>query len=570
MAERKVGITVFVKDKVSKAVKMLAGGAKGLGKAFKFMAGATVAANQGVELLSKGFNAVKAAIGGAVNAAINLRSESDPLVKKFRTLQSTVSSVGATLGSSVIAAVTGIGTAFKPALAGAKNFLEANRSLIATKIVQYMFRLARALTEGLAQAALVSTKLWTGLQNAIFKGLKMISSTMTGPLGAALGIQEEAIALTEHFTATVNENDAAQKEFESDVNKVKNTIIKLVNEGYGPAVKAAKTLAVTMGTTPMQTTEQGISKIRDRVAEMVPAFERAASSIGKGMEVKDGILAFEKVEQKIDRVNRQLRFASTKSLPVVEKELKALFKSLGLPIDFDINTSNLEMGKEQIQLLSDGLEAFVLDSKESFNILNDGLENSVSGMQIVGDMLTGLPDALSGFAEGVGEAMGLVAEGTVSAQDAVREMAKQSLIAILDLVQKAVLAFAVQGAAAAFAGNAGAPGIGAIIGAAAGAAVLALIKGYLSSLPSPEGMARGGYVTGGVPNRDSVPAMLMPGEYVMSKPEVAAAKNGGGGGNQNINLEFSTNQLPDRVGTKRWIRQVFNPAMKELKIQGIG
>ena len=188
----------------------------------------------------------------------------------------------------------------------------------------------------------------------------------------------------------------------------------------------------------------------------------------------------------------------------------------------------------------------------------------------MGDALVDLPNALSGFAESAGEALGAVAQGAVSASDAIKEMGKSMLITILDLVQKAVLAYAVQGAAAAFAGNAGAPGVGVILGAAAAAMVLGLIKGYLSSIPSPEGMARGGYVTGGVPNRDSVPAMLMPGEYVMSKPEVSAAKNGGGGGSQNINLEFSTNQLPDRVGTKRWIRQVFTPAMKELKNQGMG
>ena len=52
------------------------------------------------------------------------------------------------------------------------------------------------------------------------------------------------------------------------------------------------------------------------------------------------------------------------------------------------------------------------------------------------------------------------------------------------------------------------------------------------------GMASGGLVTGGVPGRDSVPAMLMPGEFVVDKDAKnlkVTAKGGGGGNTYNIN-----------------------------------
>lgn len=42
----------------------------------------------------------------------------------------------------------------------------------------------------------------------------------------------------------------------------------------------------------------------------------------------------------------------------------------------------------------------------------------------------------------------------------------------------------------------------------------------------PLGMAQGGKVTGGTPNRDSVPAMLMPGEVVLSKAQVESVDQG--------------------------------------------
>tara|TARA_R110000824_G_scaffold55027_5_gene151635 strand:+ start:13141 stop:14853 length:1713 start_codon:yes stop_codon:yes gene_type:complete len=570
MANQQVGITVFIKDKMSKTVKSLAKGAGGIAKGMKAVGASIVVANQAAELLSKGFNAVKGVLAGAVQSAIELRSESDPLVNKFRGIQTAVQSVGATLGSSVMAAMVAVGGALKPVISGAKKFLEANRGLIATKIVQYLFKMAGALTEGLAQAALVSTQLWTGLQNAIFGGLAMIAESLSGKLGKVLGVQETAIALGEHFTATVKENKDEQEKFEKSIEKVKSRLLEMINAGYGPAMKAAKALSEAMGDTPVETTAQGISKISSRVAALVPQFEKAAKAISEGMGFKEGKLAFEEVERKIDRINRQMKFASTATLPGIEKEFKALFKSLQLPVDFNINTNNLEMGKEQIKLLADGLEAFVLDEKEAFNLLNDGFEQQITMTKMFGEALAGLPAAFATLGASIGSAMAKVAEGTLAVGDAYKMIARESLIMILDFTEKVILAFAAQGAAAAFAGNAGAPGIGAIIGAIAGATVLALIKGYISALPSPEGMARGGYVTGGVPNRDSVPAMLMPGEYVMSKPEVSAAKGGGGGGTQNVNLTFQSDQLPDRVDTKRWIRQVFNPSMKELKTQGIG
>ena len=50
--------------------------------------------------------------------------------------------------------------------------------------------------------------------------------------------------------------------------------------------------------------------------------------------------------------------------------------------------------------------------------------------------------------------------------------------------------------------------------------LLSSIVGAFTGSPAAPGMALGGMVTGGVPNRDSVPRTLMPGEFVLKRSAV--------------------------------------------------
>jgi hypothetical protein len=107
----------------------------------------------------------------------------------------------------------------------------------------------------------------------------------------------------------------------------------------------------------------------------------------------------------------------------------------------------------------------------------------------------------------------------------------------------------------------------------------------------------GGFVTGGQRGKDSVPGLLMPGEYVLSVRQVAMwkklseemgthrANNGfyAQGGpvieaartatpqnrSTSINVSFQSNQLPGRAETKKWVRSTLSPALRELGAQGM-
>ena len=87
-----------------------------------------------------------------------------------------------------------------------------------------------------------------------------------------------------------------------------------------------------------------------------------------------------------------------------------------------------------------------------------------------------------------------------------------------------------------------------------------------------KGMAEGGLVTGGVANRDSVPAMLMPGEFVLTKNQTESLRQGGGGGLGGppvVNIELSSSLPPSRAEMKKYVRQNIVPALRELRAQGM-
>jgi hypothetical protein len=83
-----------------------------------------------------------------------------------------------------------------------------------------------------------------------------------------------------------------------------------------------------------------------------------------------------------------------------------------------------------------------------------------------------------------------------------------------------------------------------------------------------EQMASGGMVTGGVPGRDSVPAMLMPGEEVLSVNNPRNARNGGGSG-MTFTGDITIVAAPGQNG-----EQLFNEFMraagKRSRLQRVG
>jgi hypothetical protein len=153
---------------------------------------------------------------------------------------------------------------------------------------------------------------------------------------------------------------------------------------------------------------------------------------------------------------------------------------------------------------------------------------------------------------------------------------------IIDFVRKSVMAFAIDSAAKA-GSSAALLGPAAIVGVTS--VVLGLFEGLLAKLP---GMAEGGMVRGGRSGQDSVPALLMPGEYVMNTNQVEAMRqmfsnmdgvnssgrfaNGGTVGPApslgGVNITIRSEALPNKTEVAKYVRSTIMPAMRDLQAQG--
>ncbi len=168
----------------------------------------------------------------------------------------------------------------------------------------------------------------------------------------------------------------------------------------------------------------------------------------------------------------------------------------------------------------------------------------------------------SAFISGYGAAE----EGQNQFAQAMKAASASAVDIALEAMQKQVMASAAIGA-----GNAAATWgwAGPVVASGMAAAMFGLIRGFVSM--GMEGMAEGGLVSGGVSGRDSVPKMLMPGEFVLTKEQTDSLRAGGGGGlgSQTVNIELNSTMPQSRAEIKRFVRQNVVPALRDLKAQGM-
>jgi len=196
----------------------------------------------------------------------------------------------------------------------------------------------------------------------------------------------------------------------------------------------------------------------------------------------------------------------------------------------------------------------------------------------------GTDQVLSAFSS-LGQAMATVEEGQSRIAEGFKAMGVSMAQSALSLAKKIIQGYAYQAAAAAFAGNVGAPGIGLALGAAAGAAALGAVEGYLSSFHD-------GGIVGRLSGRDNVPIMAQEGEMVLSRdltkrllatanqpPSTLPVQRLATGGivqpraptpsAQPVNLTIQTLGLPNRTEAKRWLRDVVAPELADLRRSGL-
>lgn len=133
------------------------------------------------------------------------------------------------------------------------------------------------------------------------------------------------------------------------------------------------------------------------------------------------------------------------------------------------------------------------------------------------------------------------------------ESRRKAISNMIDIAQAAIVAKAASGAASAFEGAVGqfGPIFGPVIGAAAAIAVGAAIMAFRSQI----NLAQGGRAVGGVPGKDSIPAMLRPDEEVFTPEQIADGRGPSGGGGIALTVNMPT-VLPNSTDYKRAVREI--------------
>ena len=188
---------------------------------------------------------------------------------------------------------------------------------------------------------------------------------------------------------------------------------------------------------------------------------------------------------------------------------------------------------------------------------------------------------ISQYAGPVGDAFQAFGSNIKDVGQAFKEFGKSALNSILSMVEQSVMAYAAQAAAGAAASQAGIPIVGPVLAGVALAATFALVRGLLSTFN------KGGIVPGGGPNKDSVMALLTPGEIVLprnlsrmlldvaGRPASVAANTGGvvqsgGGGFGGITVNMTENVLAPRTPGQldKFVADQLVPALSRLKRRG--
>ena len=610
MADKKYGIVLTAKDEASKAVKTLSGAmgastkaVKKLGSmgatAFKSLGASIVVANQALELGKKAFSAISGVVNSTIDAFKELRGQSNPLVRQLDKIRTRSLALKASLGTAFTAAILAVHKAYKPLLGSSLKFLENNRKLIATKIVQFVFKLAQGINEGIASAISAANDLWATWNLTVDKAVVSI----TNWLGAwsesmkVMSVGEEAMAkynarldkLSEaNYKAQqrIDGHKAAHGKFADEIERVKRAIQKLIDQGYKPAVAAAKVLADAAGATPLETAEQALNRLRDQAFGLIPALDKVSRALGEGLSAEQGIIAFEKFERRFDRVNRMLGIAGPKSIRATRDELQDLYKDLtGEELKIEIDFNNIEAATEALRIFADTAEVSLLDAKEAFNIMNAEIDASASLQQRLGEAFADAARMIADSGELMVEVFEKVYDKTYTMAQGLFVIYLSLYKTVIDTVRNTILAYAAEVAAAQFKKYGTLPG-GLIMGAAAAATALSLVSALLSKVPGalesepPKKMHRGGIVPG-IGNSDTVPAMLTPGELVipadMTRRLISrqgfnqgGVVGGGGGGTIVINFNDQSMIPKSPAEVDRMIRDKLVPSLRRLKRKGAG
>jgi len=178
--------------------------------------------------------------------------------------------------------------------------------------------------------------------------------------------------------------------------------------------------------------------------------------------------------------------------------------------------------------------------------------------------------------QGFAQMWGSMVTESKTAGEALKQFANLLMTTVIDAIIATMQASAAKTVVGAAESLAAVPIVGPGLATTAAIAMLGFLKGIMGAFMGAE---EGGFVTGGIQRKDSVPIMLQPGEYVMPLDEVKGMKkfasqmgagegsSFGGRGSQ-INVSFNSTLPATRTQAKEIMKRDILPLIRSLEAGG--
>lgn len=571
MATAEVGILVTAKDaatpvlkgvadaskKTLKSVRELSEKAK---KGFDVMGNAITVVNQGLEIGKKAWELMRVAVGDTIAEALRFRRAGDPVLDWFSTMKRDAELLKAAIGDTLIPVVQGLAEGLGIVGDGMRQWIQANRRMIATGILEWTIKLAKSLVKGVGFAVIQVGRAWAGWQQIIGVVQLGIGKFLSFATKGFVGLLEAARSVASAFgrdelVATIDEAQASMMGLAKGFDE-------FGNEGADGALQAS----IEFGKLERKVqnfTGVTLAKLDQTYVDTLDKIAKSNTGVTKTVEEQKA--ATEELQGVVEAI-------SARRIAMIEKRA-ALEESIMLSL--------AEKEEERLTELADRYS-------EVFTGIAEGIGSAVEGVfQDTEQAARLMEEAQQAVSEGAVDAHEKMAAAQEAQADVASNAAKTVLMAVIDAAMGEVAAYAITAGAGAFSSMAGIPIVGPALGAAAAAATTGAVMALGAGLKAlVGGMADGGVITTGPAGRDSGIFSLMRGEQVMSVGERAGhakfmsrlfagqqMQSGGrpaasDGGRPVIVQTINRTWTPNRVEEMRMTRRQQQRSVRLLEQQG--
>jgi hypothetical protein len=573
---------------------------------FAKMSQSVVLVNQAMELGAKvwdaTFGAALAYMDEAKQMAIDMRSEFDPMVAQLDSVNNEFDELKGIIGDSGLIAETALKQSLLPTIElikGKVGELKGEWAVSAAETSAAVMELTAFLmsTDGLggffidfltaSQSLWAKFKAgWANIFGYLTLAFKKVLESM--PWGDWTSEIEGANTAMEYFGETIEEAHVKVAGLDKQAQSQKETLDQVsfsLLDASTKVVQLTKDLADANVEFGNLASSDYNSRLNELIFTLGGKLPGALAIFKKSLDLESRVNAFTDLQTQIDTVGAtlmRLRPGSGEAFDVMHGKVKALYDQLGVPLVLDFKDANAEQKLEMLQVSFDHLK-----ENAGVAIAKVGLELTVATQEAAklaeaaGVVAESFGSRMGGAAlslqQGFGDMFASFLTGAESAGKAAKKFASLLLNTVIDALIQTMMVDATKTAIGAASSQAAIPIVGPGLAVTAAVTMLAFLKGLIGAVM---GAKEGGFVTGGVKRKDSVPLLLQPGEYVMPVDEVRGMQkfasqmgsrgglSAGGGGGASIQISFNSTLPATRTQAKEIMRRDILPLLRDLEAGG--